>query len=116
MSQPTSIELLSSEETCSRSEFKTQVAMLEAQLRDASRAALQKADLSDVERRRGEIMLERDVDHRLQRLILQAKGIISEEMLMQHRREIPVDEIPDYVVTDLLLELGERELRDEGDS
>ena len=52
--------------------------------------------------------LERDIEHRLQRLILRAKGMGSEEMLAQHRREIPVDEIPDYAVTHLLVELGEQ--------
>jgi len=47
----------------------------------------------------------------LQRLILRAKGMVSEEMLVRHQREIPVDEIPDYAVTHLLLELGEQELQ-----
>jgi len=36
---------------------------------------------------------------------------VSEEMLVRHQREIPVDEIPDYAVTHLLVELGEQELR-----
>ena len=63
------------------------------------------------ERRTAEMTLERDIEHRLQRLILRAKGMVSEEMLVQHRREIPVDEIPDYAVTHLLVELGEQELR-----
>jgi hypothetical protein len=36
-------------------------------------------------------------------------------MLVQHRREIPVDEIPDYAVTHLLVELGEQELRSGAD-
>ena len=55
--------------------------------------------------------LESDVEQRLQRLILRAKGMVSEEMLVRHQREIPVDEIPDYAVTHLLLELGEQELQ-----
>ena len=59
--------------------------------------------------------LERDIEYRLQRLILRAKGMVSEEMLVQHRRGIPVDEIPDYAVTHLLVELGEQELRSGAD-
>ena len=55
--------------------------------------------------------LAQDVEHRLQRLILRAKGMVSEEMLVRHQREIPVDEIPDYAVTHLLAELGEKELQ-----
>ena len=51
--------------------------------------------------------LEQDIAHRLQRLILRAKGMVSEEVLVQHRREIPVDEIPDYAVTHLLVDMGE---------
>jgi hypothetical protein len=59
--------------------------------------------------------LERDIEYRLQRLILRAKGMVSEEMLVQHRREIPVDEIPDYAVTHLLVRLGEQELHSGAD-
>ena len=111
MANPTSVDLLSSQGACSRSEFQTQRAKLEALLRDAGRAALQNANVSAGERRTAEMTLERDIEHRLQRLILRAKGMVSEEMLVQHRREIPVDEIPDYAVTHLLVELGEQELR-----
>ena len=111
MAKPTSVDLLSSQEACSRSEFQAQRAKLEALLRDAGRAALQSADVSAGERRTAEMALERDIEHRLQRLILRAKGMVSEEMLVQHRREIPVDEIPDYAVTHLLVELGEQELQ-----
>ena len=44
-------------------------------------------------------------------MIARAKGMGSEEMLVRHQREIPVDEIPDYAVTHLLAELGEQEWR-----
>ena len=111
MAKPTSVNLLSSQGACSRSEFEAQRAKLEALLRDAGRAALQNANVPAGERRTAEMTLEQDIEHRLQRLILRAKGMVSEEMLVQHRREIPVDEIPDYAVTHLLVELGERELR-----
>ena len=111
MAKSTSVDQPSSQAACSRSEFQAQRAKLEALLRDAGRAALQSADVSAGERRTAEMTLERDIEHRLQRLILRAKGMVSEEMLVQHRREIPVDEIPDYAVTHLLLELGEQELR-----
>ena len=111
MTEPTTVEFLSAQGACSRSEFQAQRAKLESLLRDAGRAALQNADVSAGERRTAEMTLERDVEHRLQRLILRAKGMVSEEMLAQHRREIPVDEIPDYAVTHLLVELGEKELR-----
>ena len=96
---------------CSRSEFQAQRAKLESLLREASRAALQGDAVSAGERRRAEMTLESDVEQRLQRLILRAKGMVSEEMLVRHQREIPVDEIPDYAVTHLLLELGEQELQ-----
>jgi len=115
MAKSTSVDQLSSQAACSRSEFQAQRAKLEALLRDAGRAALQSADVSAGERRTAEMTLERDIEHRLQRLILRAKGMVSEEMLVQHRREIPVDEIPDYAVTHLLLELGEQELRSGAD-
>ena len=115
MAKPTTVDLLSAQGACSRSEFQTQRAKLESLLRDAGRAALQNADVSAGERRTAEMTLERDIEHRLQRLILRAKGMVSEEMLVQHRREIPVDEIPDYAVTHLLVELGEQELRSGAD-
>ena len=115
MAKSTSGDLLSSQVACSRSEFQAQRAKLETLLRDAGRAALQSADVSAGERRSAEMTLERDIEHRLQRLILRAKGMVSEEMLVQHRREIPVDEIPDYAVTHLLVELGEQELRSGAD-
>ena len=115
MAKPTSANLLGVQGACSRSEFQAQLARLESSLRDAGRAALQNADVSAGERRTAEMTLERDIEQRLQRLILRAKGMVSEEMLVQHRREIPVDEIPDYAVTHLLVELGEQELRSGAD-
>ena len=111
MAEPTTVDILSAQGACSRGEFQAQRAKLESLLRDAGRAALQNADVSAGERRTAEMTLERDIEHRLQRLILRAKGMVSEEMLVQHRREIPVDEIPDYAVTHLLVELGKQELR-----
>jgi len=111
MAEPKTVDILSAQGACSRGEFQAQRAKLESLLRDAGRAALQNADVSAGERRTAEMTLERDVEHRLQQLILRAKGMVSEEMLVQHRREIPVDEIPDYAVTHLLVELGEQELR-----
>ena len=111
MSKPTPVDLQRTQGACSRSEFHAQRDKLESLLRDAGKAALQYADVSAGERRTAETTLERDIEHRLQRLILRAKGMVSEEMLVQHRREIPVDEIPDYAVTHLLVELGEQELR-----
>ena len=111
MAEPKTVDILSAQGACSRGEFQAQRAKLESLLRDAGRAALQNADVSAGERRTAEMTLERDIEHRLQRLILRAKGMVSEEMLVQHRREIPVDEIPDYAVTHLLVELGEQELR-----
>ena len=115
MAKPTSNDLLSAQGACSRSEFHAQRAKLESLLRDAGRAALQNAAAPAGERRTAEMTLERDIEHRLQRLILRAKGMVSEEMLVQYRREIPVDEIPDYAVTHLLVELGEQELRSGAD-
>ena len=111
MAKPTSVDLLSVQGGCSRSEFHAQRTKLESLLRNAGRAALQKADVSAEERKTAEMTLERGIEQRLQHLILRAKGMVSEEMLAQHRREIPVDEIPDYAVTHLLVELGEQELR-----
>ncbi|MBL6696954.1 MAG: hypothetical protein O2876_07595 [Proteobacteria bacterium] len=110
MSKLSAINADFSSEHCSRREFEAQREKLEALLREAGRAALRDADVSAGERRRAEMTLENDVEHRLQRLILRAKGMVSEEMLVRHQREIPVDEIPDYAVTDLLIELGEKEL------
>ena len=111
MSDSISLEAAAPLSNCSRSEFQAQRAKLESLLREASRAALQGDAVSAGERRRAEMSLESDVEQRLQRLILRAKGMVSEEMLLRHQREIPVDEIPDYAVTHLLLELGEQELQ-----
>ena len=111
MPKPIPIDSVTHDGLCSRGEFKAQRDKLESLLREASKAALSQADVPAAERRRAETTLERDVEHRLQRLILRAKGIVSEEMLVRHQREIPVDEIPDYAVTHLLVELGEQELR-----
>ena len=111
MPKPITIDSVTPEDLCSRGEFRAQRDRLESLLRDASKSALSQADVSAAERRRAEMTLERNVEHQLQRLILRAKGIVSEEMLIRHQREIPVDEIPDYAVTHLLVELGEQELR-----
>ena len=110
MSKHTPITADFSSETCSRREFEAQREKLETLLREAGRAALRDSDASAGDRRRAEMTLEQDVEHRLQGLILRAKGMVSEEMLVRHQREIPGDEIPDYAVTDLLIELGEKEL------
>ena len=110
MPKPISIDSVTPGDFCSRGEFKAQRDKLESLLREASKAALSQADVPAAERRRAEMTLERDVEQQLQQLILRAKGIVSEEMLVRHRREIPVDEIPDYAVTHLLVELGEQEL------
>jgi len=96
---------------CSRTEFQAQRERVADLLRDAGRAALRNSAVADDDLRRAEVSLEQDVARRLQQLILRAKGIVSEEILVRHQREIPVDEIPDYAVTHLLLELSERELR-----
>ena len=111
MTEPMSWDAAATLSNCSRSEFQAQRAKLESLLREASRAALQADAVSAGERRHAEMTLESDVEQRLQRLILRAKGMVSEEMLVRHQREIPVDEIPDYAVTHLLLELGEQELQ-----
>lgn len=111
MPKPIPIDSATPGDLCSRGEFKAQRDKLESLFREASKAALSQADVPAAERRRAETTLERDVEQRLQRLILRAKGIVSEEMLVRHQREIPVDEIPDYAVTHLLVELGEQELR-----
>ena len=101
MSNSSIVESILPSDQCSRTEFQAQRERVADLLRDAGRAAL----------RRAEVSLEQDVARRLQQLILRAKGIVSEEILVRHQREIPVDEIPDYAVTHLLLELSERELR-----
>ena len=105
------IDIVTPDNLCSRGEFKAQRDKLESLLLEASKAALSQADVPAVERRSAETTLKRDVQQRLQQLILRAKGIVSEEMLVRHQREIPLDEIPDYAVTHLLVELGEQELR-----
>lgn len=111
MSETMSWEAAASVSHCSRSEFQAQRTRLEALLRESSRAAIQGAIETAGERRVAEMTLESEVEQRLQRLILRAKGMVSEEMLLRHQREIPVDEIPDYAVTHLLVELGEEELQ-----
>ena len=111
MHKPIPIDNVTPDDLCSRGEFKAQRDKLESLLRDASKAALSQADVPAAERQRAEMTLERDVEQRLQQLILRAKGIVSEDMLVRHRREIPVDEVPDYAVTHLLVELGEQELQ-----
>ncbi len=111
MPESTSIESVIPDARCSRSEFQAQRDKLESLLRDAGRAAMRGGEGLSGDRHRAEMTLEQEVEHRLQGLILRAKGIVSEEMLVRHQREIPVDEIPDYAVTHLLIELGERELR-----
>ena len=71
-----------------------------------------RASVSEPEKsEKSEVSIRRHIEQRLQRLIVRAKGIVSEEMLVRHQREIPVDEIPDYAVTHLLAQLGERELQ-----
>ena len=111
MAGPIPFERLPLDQQCSRSEFKAQRDKLESLLREAKKAAIQRADVPAVDRHRAEMTLEQDIEHRLQGLILRAKGMVSEEMLVRHQREIPVDEIPDYAVTHLLAELGEQELQ-----
>ena len=111
MASPIPLASASLNEQCSRSEFKAQRDKLESLLREAKKAAIQGAEVPVADRRRAEMALEQDVEYRLQRLILRAKGMVSEEMLVRHQREIPVDEIPDYAVTHLLAELGEQELQ-----
>jgi len=111
MASPIPLKRASHDEQCSRSDFKAQRDKLETLFREAKQAAIQRAEVPAADRHLAEMALERDVEHRLQRLILRAKGMISEEMLVRHQREIPVDEIPDYAVTHLLAELGEKELQ-----
>ena len=111
MSNSSIVESILPSDQCSRTEFQAQRERVADLLRDAGRAALRDAAVADDDLRRAEVSLEQDVARRLQQLILRAKGIVSEEILVRHQREIPVDEIPDYAVTHLLLELSERELR-----
>jgi len=111
MASPIPLASASLDEQCSRSEFKAQRDKLESLLREAKKAAIQGAEVPVADRRHAEMALEQDVEYRLQRLILRAKGMVSEEMLVRHQREIPVDQIPDYAVTHLLAELGEQELQ-----
>lgn len=91
---------------CSRSQFKEQCDKLEAMLRAATGHPHGAAKVGQASGRR-----EPEIEQILQRVIVRAKGMVSEEMLVRHQREIPVDEIPDYAVTHLLAELGEQELR-----
>ena len=93
---------------CSRSQFMAQRDKLAKRMRTAVKEASHK---SPEQMKRDDVSLERDIEQRLQRLIVRAKGIVSEEMLLRHQREIPVDEIPDYAVTHLLAHLGEQELQ-----
>jgi len=95
---------------CSRSQFAAQRDKLAKRMRTAGHEAVTVASQSSEAARRDEVSLERDIELRLQRLIVRAKGIVSEEMLVRHQRDIPVDEIPDYAVTHLLAQLGEQEL------
>lgn len=112
MSNSSIVESILPSDQCSRTEFQAQRERVADLLRDAGRAALRDAAVADDDDLRpAEVSLEQDVARRLQQLILRAKGIVSEEILVRHQREIPVDEIPDYAVTHLLLELSERELR-----
>lgn len=105
------IESLVPAGACSRAQFQEQRAQLQASLREVGRAALQSSEISATERRRAESSLEQEIEQLLQVLIVRAKGMVSQEMLTRHQREIAVDEIPDYAVTHLLAELGEQELR-----
>ena len=93
---------------CSRSQFKEQCDKVEAMLRAASKHIGTSSNASKVVDR-PEDQLEPEIEKILQRVIVRAKGMVSEEMLVRHQREIPVDEIPDYAVTHLLVELGEQE-------
>ena len=91
---------------CSRSQFKEQCDKLEAMLRAATEHPPGAATVSRASGRQAP-----EIEQILQRVIVRAKGMVSEEMLVRHQREIPVDEIPDYAVTHLLAELGEQELQ-----
>jgi hypothetical protein len=106
MSELRHLENVIPSDLCSRSQFKEQCDKLEAMLRAAA-AHPQGAAQVNRAISRGEL----EIEQILQRLIVRAKGMVSEEMLVRHQREIPVDEIPDYAVTHLLAELGEQELQ-----
>ena len=96
---------------CSRSLFTAQRDKLAKLMRNSVSEAAPASGKSLEQVKRDEVLRERHIEQRLQRLIVRAKGIVSEEMLVRHQREIPVDEIPDYAVTHLLAQLGERELQ-----
>jgi hypothetical protein len=98
-------------EQCSRSLFTAQRDKLAKLMRNSASKAVPASGKSPEQVKRDEVLRERHIEQRLQRLIVRAKGIVSEEMLVRHQREIPVDEIPDYAVTHLLAQLGERELQ-----
>lgn len=91
---------------CSRGQFREQCEKLEMMLRAASQSADKSVDSRLVGGRQ-----EPEIEQILQRVIVRAKGMVSEEMLVRHQREISVDEIPDYAVTHLLAALGEQELQ-----
>ncbi|MAC36682.1 MAG: hypothetical protein CME47_04290 [Halieaceae bacterium] len=95
---------------CSRSEFRAQYDKLEATLRAVGQTDALESSTSISVNRPGNGR-EPEIEQILQRVIVRAKGMVSEEMLIRHQREIPVDEIPDYAVTHLLAELGEQEIR-----
>ena len=96
---------------CSRTLFTAQRDKLASLMRSSVCQAVPASGKSPEQVKRDELLRERDIEQRLQRLIVRAKGIVSEEMLARHQREIPVDEIPDYAVTHLLAQLGEQELQ-----
>ena len=96
---------------CSRSLFTAQRDKLAKLMRNSVSEAVPASGKSLEQVKRDEVLRERHIEQRLQRLIVRAKGIVSEEMLVRHQREIPVDENPDYAVTHLLAQLGERELQ-----
>ncbi len=98
-------------EQCSRTQFAAQRDKLAQLMRSAGEGPAAVSSPSSGTAERDEVWLERDIEQRLQRLIVRAKGIVSEKMLVRHQREIPVDEIPDYAVTHLLAQLGEQELK-----
>ncbi|MEK9920234.1 MAG: hypothetical protein VW519_06230 [Luminiphilus sp.] len=93
---------------CSRSQFKEQCDKVAAMLRAASERNGASGNVPQIADRT-EYPREPEIEKILQRVIVRAKGMVSEEMLVRHQREIPVDEIPDYAVTHLLVELGEQE-------
>ena len=96
---------------CSRTLFTAQRDKLASLMRSSVSQAVPASDKSPEQVKRDEMLRERHIEQRLQRLIVRAKGIVSEAMLVRHQREIPVDEIPDYAVTHLLAQLGEQELQ-----